>query len=255
MVAGLQRGSRLIGLAAASLDQRLQLRAVEIATHDAHALAVAPVELAALLIENDLLRGVGVSLRDNCLAVLSVDVGPLDGPVIQVWDAHVGPVDMACFNVHEDAVRQMTARHNGRVIRAVRIHQMNATRIQFENEEAWDCDLWGRARDGLLHIAPAFLARQRTGRVSATMTRSPAFGLARNITAGMLLLDPARDFRPPRIAPVSCVRVARSMDFGQRLAGTTCTDARGPITRRSTLFRSAVLTLPPKTGRLSRGAA
>src|ERR1700704_1509746 len=185
VVAGLQRGSRLIGLAAASLDQRLQLRAVEIATHDAHALAVAPVELAALLIENDLLRGVGVSLRDNCLAVLSVDVGPLDGPVVQVWDAHVGPVDMACFNVHDDAVRQMTARHNGRVIRAVRIHQMNATRIQFENEEAWDCDLWGRARDGLLHIAPAFLARQRTGRVSATMTRSPAFGLARNITAGM----------------------------------------------------------------------
>src|ERR1700743_3213344 len=45
-----------IGFAAPRLDERLQLRAVEIAAHDAHAFAVAPIELAALLIEGDLLR-------------------------------------------------------------------------------------------------------------------------------------------------------------------------------------------------------
>ena len=67
-----------IGFAAPRLDERLQLRAVEIAAHDAHTLAVAPIELAAFLIEDDLLRSVGVSLCDDCLAVLAVDVGALD---------------------------------------------------------------------------------------------------------------------------------------------------------------------------------
>src|SRR5258707_2369323 len=84
-----------IGFAATGFDQRLQLRAVEIAAHDAHALAVAPIELAALLIENNLFRGVSFSLGDDYLAVLAVDIGALDGPVIPTWDAHVGPVDSA----------------------------------------------------------------------------------------------------------------------------------------------------------------
>src|SRR5271167_2328343 len=82
-----------VGFAAAGLDERLQLRAVEIAAHDAHTLTVAPIELAAFLIEDDLLRSVCLSLCDDRLAVLAVDVGALDRPVIQVWDAHVGPVD------------------------------------------------------------------------------------------------------------------------------------------------------------------
>src|SRR6202011_4676958 len=102
-----------IGFAAPRLDERLQLRAVEIAAHDAHTLAVAPIELAAFLIENDLFRSVGVSLRDDCLAVLAVDVGALDGPVIQAWDAHIGPVDMASLSIDDDAVGQMEIRHAG----------------------------------------------------------------------------------------------------------------------------------------------
>jgi hypothetical protein len=43
-------------------DECLKLRAVEIAAHDAHTFAVAQIELAASLIEDDLLRSVGVSL-------------------------------------------------------------------------------------------------------------------------------------------------------------------------------------------------
>src|ERR1700751_3534794 len=102
-----------IGFAAPRLNERLQLRAVEIAAHDAHSLAVAPIEFAAFLIENDLLRSVGGSLRDDCLAVLAVDVGTLDGPVIQVRDAHVGPVDMASLGIDGDAVGQMAVRYDG----------------------------------------------------------------------------------------------------------------------------------------------
>src|ERR1700677_4309661 len=45
-----------IGVASACLDQRFDQRAVEIGAHDAHPFAVAPVELAVLLIELDLLR-------------------------------------------------------------------------------------------------------------------------------------------------------------------------------------------------------
>src|SRR5260370_22362465 len=50
-----------VGFAAPRLDERLQLRSVEVAAHDAHALAVAPIELAAFLIEDDLLRSAGLS--------------------------------------------------------------------------------------------------------------------------------------------------------------------------------------------------
>src|ERR1700682_5667953 len=114
-----------IGFAAPRLDERLQLRAVEIAAHDAHTLAVAPIELAAFLIEDDLLRIVGVSLCDDCLAVIAVDVGALDGPVIQVWDAHVGPVDMASLSIDDDAVGQMAIRHDGLTVGTVRIHGVN----------------------------------------------------------------------------------------------------------------------------------
>src|SRR6185369_17617643 len=91
-----------IDFAAPRLDERLQLRAIEIATHDAHALAIAPIELAALLIEDNLLRTVGVSLRDDCLAVLAVDVGALDRAIVQARDAHIGPVDMSSLDIDHD---------------------------------------------------------------------------------------------------------------------------------------------------------
>src|SRR6185312_5304422 len=84
-----------VSLATTGFNQRFNLRTIEIGAHDAHTLAIAPIELAALLIENDLLRRVSDSLRDDHLAVLAVDVGALDGTVVQVGNTHVGPVDMA----------------------------------------------------------------------------------------------------------------------------------------------------------------
>ena len=83
-----------IVVAAAGLDQRFDLRAVEIRAHHAHPLAVAPIELAALLIEVDLLRRVRDALRDDDLAIPAVEVGALDRAVVEVGDAHVGPIDV-----------------------------------------------------------------------------------------------------------------------------------------------------------------
>ena len=114
------------------------LRAVEIAAHDAHALAVAPIELAAFLIEDDLLRSVGDALCDDYLAVLAVDVGALDRAVVQARDAHVGPVDMASLNIDDDAVGQMAIRHDGLAVGTVGIHGVNAAGVQLKNKEAWD---------------------------------------------------------------------------------------------------------------------
>ncbi|MGY4455291.1 hypothetical protein ACVWZR_009951 [Bradyrhizobium sp. i1.3.1] len=79
-----------------------------------------------------------MSPRDDGLAVLAVDVGALDGPVIQARDAHVGPVDMASLDIHDDAIRKVAAGDDGRAVGAIRIHQVNAARVQFEDEETRD---------------------------------------------------------------------------------------------------------------------
>src|ERR1700686_2619026 len=71
-----------IGFAAPRLDERLQPRAIEIAAHDTHSFAVAPIELVAM--EDDLLRSMGVSLCDDGLAVFTVEISAFDGPVVQV---------------------------------------------------------------------------------------------------------------------------------------------------------------------------
>src|SRR6202030_740378 len=110
----------------------------KIAAHDAHTLAVALIELAAFLIEDDLLRSMGSSLRDDYLAVLAVDVGALDRPVIQVRDAHVGPVDMASLGIDDDAVGQMAIRHDGLAVGAVRIHRVNAVGVNLKDKQTRD---------------------------------------------------------------------------------------------------------------------
>ena len=91
-------------VATAGLDQRFDLRAVEVRAHHAHALAVAPIELSARLLEMDLLRREGDALRDDDLAIPAIEVGALDRAVVQVGDTHVGPVDMARLRIHDDAV-------------------------------------------------------------------------------------------------------------------------------------------------------
>jgi hypothetical protein len=47
-------------------------------THYPHALAVAPIEFAAVLIEVDLFRRVRDALRDNDSAIPTIEVDPLD---------------------------------------------------------------------------------------------------------------------------------------------------------------------------------
>ena len=102
----------------------------------------------------------GVSLCDDCLAVLAVDVGTLDGPVIQVWDAHVGPVDMASLGIDDDAVGQMAIRHDGLAVGTVRIHGVNAAGVQLKNKETRGDGAGASPSidllDGFRHVAPVW---------------------------------------------------------------------------------------------------
>ncbi|WP_347338803.1 hypothetical protein [Bradyrhizobium vignae] len=123
-------------VAETGLDQRLDLRAIEIGTHHAHALAVAPVELAVLLIEVDLLRRVGDALRDDDLAIPAVEVGALDGPVVERGDAHVGPIDVTRLYIHDDAVGEAAVGNDDLAVGTIGIHRVNAVTAQFENEQS-----------------------------------------------------------------------------------------------------------------------
>ena len=71
-------------VAAAGLDQRFDVRAVEVRAHHPHALAVAPIEFAAVLIEVDLFRRVCDALRNDDLAIPAVEVGALDRTVVRL---------------------------------------------------------------------------------------------------------------------------------------------------------------------------
>src|SRR5882724_12775292 len=100
----------------------------------------------------------GFSLWNDCLAVLAVDIGALDGPVIQTRDAHIGPVDMARLGIHDDAVWQMAIRHDSLAVGTVRIHGVNAAGVNFKDKETRDDGAGDSASivllEGFRHVAP-----------------------------------------------------------------------------------------------------
>ena len=105
------------------------MRAVEIRAHHPHALAVAPIELAVFLIEVHLLRRVRNALRDDDPAIPAIDIGALDRAVVEVGDAHVGPINMARFHIHDDAVGPMAIADDGRSVGPVRFHRVDAASV------------------------------------------------------------------------------------------------------------------------------
>ena len=112
----------LIFVAATGLDQCLDLRAIKVRAHHAHALAVAPIKLAIVLIEVDLLRRVGNALWDDHPPIAAVEIGALDRAVVEIGHAHVGPIDMASLRIHGDAVREMATGNDGLAVGSIRIH-------------------------------------------------------------------------------------------------------------------------------------
>src|SRR6516225_9748123 len=80
----------------------------------------------------DLLGRVCDALRDDDSAVSAVDIGALDRAVVQIGNAHVGPVDMTGSDIDRDAIREPAIGDNDLVVRAVRIHRVNSVATQFQ---------------------------------------------------------------------------------------------------------------------------
>jgi hypothetical protein len=127
-----------ISVTTASLNECLNFRTVEIGTHNPHSLAITPIKLAVFFIEMDLLRRECAAFGNDDLAIFSVDVGALDGTVVQAGNAHVGPVNMTRFNVDHDAIAVSAIAHDRLAIGAVRVHRMNTATAQFENKQSAD---------------------------------------------------------------------------------------------------------------------
>src|SRR6202040_1431504 len=81
------------GVAVTRIDGGLDVRAVEVRAHDTHPFAIAPIQLAILLVELELFGRERPTLRDDGLAIPPVEIGALDGAVVPAGDTHVGPVD------------------------------------------------------------------------------------------------------------------------------------------------------------------
>src|SRR5260370_23756393 len=93
-----------VRIAMPRLDQRFDLRTIEARAHDSHPFTIGPIQLAGLLVEIDLLWRERATLGDKGSAIPSVDIRALDGTVVQVWNAHVGPVDIAGRDIDDDAI-------------------------------------------------------------------------------------------------------------------------------------------------------
>jgi hypothetical protein len=75
-------------------------------------------------------------LRDDDSAIPAVEIGALDRAVIEVGNAHVGPIDVARRHIHDNAVGETAIGDDGLAVGPVGIHRVNAVPAQFEKEQA-----------------------------------------------------------------------------------------------------------------------
>ena len=94
-----------------------------------------PIQLAALLIEMDLLRCKCSARGDNHFAIPPAEVRALDGAVVLVWNPHVGPVDVSGLDIHCDTVRPMAISRDDLFVRTIRIQREHAAPAQIQKKE------------------------------------------------------------------------------------------------------------------------
>src|SRR5882762_4767705 len=85
-------------------NKRFDFGSIQIRAHDPHALAIRPVKLPVFSIKLQLLRSERAAVRNDVAGIPPVNVRALDGTVIGIGIAHIGPVEVTCFYVHNDAV-------------------------------------------------------------------------------------------------------------------------------------------------------
>jgi hypothetical protein len=75
------------------------------------------------------------TLGDNGPAIPAVQINALDGAVVFVGHAHVGPVDVPLLDIDHDTVRVAAVRHQGLLIGAIRVGAEDPVAAEVENEE------------------------------------------------------------------------------------------------------------------------
>jgi hypothetical protein len=86
------------------LNDGLYVRTIEVAPHDPHPLAIPPIQLPALSLELELLWRERAPCGHDRRTVLPVEVRALDGTVVHRGNTHVRPIDVACRDIHSDAI-------------------------------------------------------------------------------------------------------------------------------------------------------
>jgi hypothetical protein len=79
------------------LDQDLVIKIAEIGPHHSHSFLVATVQLAILLVDDELLWTVNGSLGNNSLKVGAIKLAGLHYALVGCWNAQVGPIDSITF--------------------------------------------------------------------------------------------------------------------------------------------------------------
>ncbi len=125
-----------VRLAGAAPDQRLDVRAVEVRAHHAHALAVAPVELPAHPIELELLGRVCDARWNHRPAVPAIEIGALYPAVVEGGNPHVRPVDSARPGVDRDAVRQAAAAGDDLAVGPVGVGRQDGAAADVEEKQS-----------------------------------------------------------------------------------------------------------------------
>src|SRR5208282_5495988 len=131
-------------VAFAGIDKGFDVGTIHVRAHDSHPFTIAPVELPVLLIELQLLGSESAARRNNVDNVFSVKIRTLDGAVIGARVAHVSPVEVTRFEVHNNAVRQSSSlAHNYLKVGAVGVRGEYLAAARAEKEQAGRLGLCG----------------------------------------------------------------------------------------------------------------
>ena len=126
----------------ACIDEGLDIRAVEVGSHHTHAFPVAPVELAALLFELELLGSKRPAGSNDGAHVFPVEIRTEDGAVVRFGVAHIGPVHMTGGAIDHQAVRNLSAFLYDRLeVGAIGIRGQDSSACDIEEEETADRNL------------------------------------------------------------------------------------------------------------------
>ena len=82
----------------------------------------------------ELLRCKCRALIDNGYTILTVEIRALNGTIVPVGNAHVGPVNVSGVNIDNDSIRNSATSNNDFSVGPVGVSRMNSAAACFEKK-------------------------------------------------------------------------------------------------------------------------